>query len=107
MKCPVCRFGDMDKGFAQVVLNRGNATVIFRNVPAMVCCDCGEYYLDEQTADEISKMLSESYPYQSEAGLHSRFSVTELAHMDEPPEENDEITLKKPVFLSMKTMLLR
>lgn len=53
MKCPVCRFGDMDKGFAQVVLNRGNATVIFRNVPAMVCCDCGEYYLDEQTADEI------------------------------------------------------
>ena len=45
-------------------------------------------------------MLSESYPYQSEAGLHSRFSVTELAHMDEPPEENDEITLKKPVFLT-------
>lgn len=55
---------------------------------------------DEQTAEEISKMLSESYPYQSEAGLHSRFSVTELAHMDEPPEENDEITLKKPVFLT-------
>ena len=47
MKCPICKFGEMKDGFTQVVLTRENATVIFRNVPAKICDDCGEYYLDE------------------------------------------------------------
>ncbi len=34
MKCPICKLGEMQEGFTQVVLTRGNATVIFRNVPA-------------------------------------------------------------------------
>ena len=53
MKCPICKFGEMKEGFTQVVLTRGNATVIFRNVPAQICDDCGEYYLDEETAQDI------------------------------------------------------
>ena len=53
MKCPICRFGEMKDGFTQVVLNRCNATIIFRNVPAKICDDCGEYYLDEETAKDI------------------------------------------------------
>ena len=43
----------MKDGFTQVVLTRGNATVIFRNVPARICDDCGEYYLDEDTAKNV------------------------------------------------------
>ena len=43
MKCPICKFGEMKAGLTQVVLTRGNATVIFRNVPAQICDDCGEY----------------------------------------------------------------
>ena len=53
MKCPICKFGEMQAGFTQVVLTRGNATVIFRNVPAQICDDCGEYYLDEETAQDV------------------------------------------------------
>lgn len=53
MKCPICKLGEMQEGFTQVVLTRGNATVIFRNVPAKICDDCGEYYLDEQTAQDV------------------------------------------------------
>lgn len=53
MKCPICKFGKMNEGFTQVVLTRSNATVIFRNVPAKICDDCGEYYLDEQTAQDV------------------------------------------------------
>ena len=53
MKCPICKFGKIQKGFRQVVLIRGNTTVIFRNVPARICNDCGEYYLDEQIAQAI------------------------------------------------------
>ena len=35
------------------MLTRGNSTVIIRNVPALICDDCGEYYLDEHTAEDV------------------------------------------------------
>ncbi len=53
MKCQICKFGEMKNGLTQVVLTRGNSTVIFRNVSALICDDCGEYYLDEETAQDI------------------------------------------------------
>lgn len=62
---------------------------------------------DEDVARFISETLKETYPYTDESALHSRFSVTELAHMDEPPEDNDEVTLTKPVFLTPEKAGLR
>ncbi|MGI5077075.1 type II toxin-antitoxin system MqsA family antitoxin [Treponema maltophilum] len=53
MKCQICKFGKTKNGYTQVVLTRKNATLIFRNVPAQICDDCGEYYLDKETATEI------------------------------------------------------
>ncbi len=53
MNCPICKFGEMKNGHSLVVLTRKNATVIFRNVPAKVCDDCGEYYLDEEIAKKV------------------------------------------------------
>ena len=53
MKYPIYKLGEMQEGFTQVVLTRDNATVIFRNVPVKICDNCGEYYLDEQTAQNI------------------------------------------------------
>jgi hypothetical protein len=45
-----------------VTLERGNTTVVFRGVPARVCTNCGEAYVDEvvtrqllQTADEAAR----------------------------------------------------
>lgn len=55
---------------------------------------------DETTVSRICDMLDEKYPYTSEEGLRSRFSVTELAHIDEVPEENSEVPLAKPAFLT-------
>lgn len=62
---------------------------------------------DEDVARSISETLRETYPHADESALHSRFSVTELAHMDEPPEDNDEVTLTKPVFLTPEKAGLR
>lgn len=56
---------------------------------------------DEQTAQVISAALSEKYRYESETRLQSRFSVTELAHLDEDKAVSaGEIQLRKPSFLS-------
>jgi hypothetical protein len=36
-----------------VSLTRGEATVVIKGVPAQVCENCGEYYLDEDTARAV------------------------------------------------------
>jgi YgiT-type zinc finger domain-containing protein len=53
MKCAVCRQGETSPGKATVVLQRGGATVVINNVPAQVCENCGEAYVDEQVAEKV------------------------------------------------------
>ena len=48
MKCALCRQGEAKPSFARVTLQRNETTVIFKNVPADVCGNCGEYYLSEE-----------------------------------------------------------
>jgi len=46
MKCVVCKQGDPKPGLATITLTRGDATVVANDVPAQICPDCGEEYLD-------------------------------------------------------------
>ncbi|MBR0030858.1 MAG: type II toxin-antitoxin system MqsA family antitoxin [Treponema sp.] len=69
MKCPICKFGEMKEGFTQVVLTRGSATVIFRSVPAKVCDDCGEYYLDEPTAQDVYERAEKCFSSGQEVAI--------------------------------------
>lgn len=55
---------------------------------------------DEETAEIISRNLAVKYPFEYETTLHSRFSVTELAHIDDPTPDKGDIQLNKPVFLT-------
>jgi YgiT-type zinc finger domain-containing protein len=53
MKCVICREGQTAPGQATVTLQRGESTIIFKNVPAQVCSNCGEYYLSESVTDQL------------------------------------------------------
>jgi YgiT-type zinc finger domain-containing protein len=53
MKCAICRNGTTSEGYITVVLERGRSTLIFKNVPANVCDNCGEEYLSEKTNREL------------------------------------------------------
>lgn len=55
---------------------------------------------DEEKAELISRNLKIRYPFEYETTLHSRFSVTELAHIDDPQPDKGDIQLMKPVFLT-------
>ena len=55
---------------------------------------------DEETAKIISRNLAVKYPFEYETTLHSRFSVTELAHIDDSTPDKGDIQLNKPVFLT-------
>ena len=47
MICPMCRGGHTRPGFASVTLERDSTTLFFKSVPAQVCDNCGEEFIDE------------------------------------------------------------
>lgn len=53
MKCVICKTGDTRPGTATVTLQRGETTVLIKEVPAEVCGNCGEYYLDDEVARRV------------------------------------------------------
>lgn len=53
MMCVFCKHGQTRPGQVTVPLQRGNCIVIFKGVPAEVCENCGEYYLNETTTEHL------------------------------------------------------
>ncbi len=59
MKCVVCKQGETKEGVTTVTLTRGNTTAVFKEVPAAVCENCGEAYVDEEVTKELLKEAEE------------------------------------------------
>ncbi|HME33279.1 MAG TPA: type II toxin-antitoxin system MqsA family antitoxin [Terriglobales bacterium] len=53
MTCVLCKNGETHPGTVTVTLERGKTVVVVRDVPADVCENCGEYYLDSSVAQEV------------------------------------------------------
>ena len=47
--CAICKQGEVVAGTTTVTLERGGTTVVIKAVPAGVCDNCGEEYVDETT----------------------------------------------------------
>ncbi|MBI3744881.1 MAG: type II toxin-antitoxin system MqsA family antitoxin [Chloroflexi bacterium] len=61
MKCAICGHG-IKPGKTSVLLTRGEITLVVKGVPARICSNCGEEYVDEEAtrmlriaADEAEK----------------------------------------------------
>lgn len=53
MICPLCQQGELTSDTVTVTLERDGATVVFRDVPANVCDNCAEEYIDETTTQNL------------------------------------------------------
>ena len=53
MKCVICKHGDTAPGKVTVTLQREETTVVFKEVPADVCRNCGEFYLSETVTQNL------------------------------------------------------
>lgn len=53
MNCVICKNGQTRRAGITVSLDRGETTVVVRSVPAEVCENCGEEYVDEATTAQI------------------------------------------------------
>ena len=47
MRCVVCKQAEVSAGHTTVTLERDGLTLVIKNVPAQVCPNCGEAYVDE------------------------------------------------------------
>ncbi|OHD70368.1 MAG: hypothetical protein A2W19_16340 [Spirochaetes bacterium RBG_16_49_21] len=60
MICALCKTGSMKSGKTTVTMMRGEATIIIKDVPALVCGDCGEYWLDMDTSSTVFRIAEEA-----------------------------------------------
>ncbi|AOV18748.1 hypothetical protein BJI67_16025 (plasmid) [Acidihalobacter aeolianus] len=60
MQCVICKTGEVINDRTTVTLQRGETTVVIKNVPAQVCAQCGEYYLSEEMSGKVLAMAEEA-----------------------------------------------
>lgn len=72
MNCVICKQAQTKPGMATVTLQRSGVVLVFKDVPAQVCPNCGEEYIDENVMSRLSE--------QAEEALHSgsQFSVCQF-----------------------------
>lgn len=53
MRCAICKQAEVKPGHTTVTLERNALTLVVKNVPARICPNCGEAYLDEAVASHL------------------------------------------------------
>ncbi|MFA6450012.1 MAG: type II toxin-antitoxin system MqsA family antitoxin [bacterium] len=60
MKCVICKNGETREGLATVTLERNGATIVIKSVPAKVCDNCGEEYVNEEIMARLMEQAEEA-----------------------------------------------
>jgi YgiT-type zinc finger domain-containing protein len=60
MKCVICKHGETQPGRTTVTFERGGATLVIKSVPAQICDNCGEAYVDEGTTGQLLEIADEA-----------------------------------------------
>lgn len=60
MMCVICKQAETRPGRATVTLQRDGLTLVIKGVPARVCPNCGEEYVEEDIAGQLLKTAEEA-----------------------------------------------
>lgn len=60
MRCIICKQGRTLPGKTTVTLERDGLTLVIKNVPADVCENCGEEYVDEEITRRLLRIAEEA-----------------------------------------------
>lgn len=60
MKCAICRNGNTVDGRVTIVLDKEQTILVFKDVPAQICDNCGEEYLSAKTNKEVLKLANDA-----------------------------------------------
>lgn len=60
MKCLICRYGETRPGKVTVTIERDGTILVVKGVPALVCLNCGEEYVSEETTARLLKAAEDA-----------------------------------------------
>ena len=49
----------MKRGTTVLLIERGKAVLLVTDIPARICANCGEPYIDERTAKQVEALANE------------------------------------------------
>ncbi len=56
MQCVICKNGNTKNGLVTVTLEKNGSIILIKDVPAMICNNCGDYYLSEEATKAVLKL---------------------------------------------------
>ncbi len=60
MKCSICKTGDTYKGKTTCTIEKVGSLLVFRDVEAEICDNCGEAYYTLETTNKIQLLATEA-----------------------------------------------
>lgn len=69
MKCVICNQGVTHPGTTTMTLERRETTLVVKQVPAQVCENCGEAWLNEDTVARLETLLETTVNNGTEVAL--------------------------------------
>ncbi len=75
MNCVICKHGETRSGFTTVTLQRGEHTLVIKEVPAEICENCGEYYLSDSVSTRLYKQAEQALKRGAEVEI-GRYALT-------------------------------
>jgi YgiT-type zinc finger domain-containing protein len=61
MKCPICKEGSTKNGESTVTIERNGAIIFFKEVPALICSNCGETYFTSEISKKLFKIAQDAF----------------------------------------------
>ena len=69
MKCVICKHGETRLGAGTVTMNRDSMTLEIKDVPSMICANCGEEYVDSDVASRLREIAEDAVQGGVEVGV--------------------------------------
>ena len=60
MECVICKMGTTYKGKTTYTIDKQKSLLVFRDVEADVCDNCGEAYFSLKTTKKLQQLVSEA-----------------------------------------------
>lgn len=58
-RCPICG-GSLEDGTTTFTVDYGQGVFVARHVPAQVCSQCGESWIDDKTSVRLEELLQQA-----------------------------------------------
>src|SRR5690242_21176960 len=80
MQCAMCKNGELRAGTTAVMLKENETIVVFKDVPALICTQCGADYTDR----DVTRSLFEAFAEEAKRGPRQAFIPCISSHSTVP-----------------------